>query len=190
MRHFLAAIAVIAASAGAAHAGGYVAIGAGGDADLHGDLENHFTTEGASAGRLAIGQRFGPLAVEAVLFGTDLHGASGMTGPGNDYSTMSLGVDLKYHIPLVGGLEAYGRAGLNKTWVVDGFDTTMDLGYSGRGYNLGAGLQYGFRLLPLVEAAIWADYNHQVMTLHEQGRASLEGGADMLTLGVSLGTVL
>jgi hypothetical protein len=189
MRSLIAALALIAGSAGAAHAGGYVAIGAGGDADLNGDLANHFTTEGTSSGRLAVGQRFGPVALEAVLFGTDLQGASAMTGQG-DYSTMSLGVDLKYYIPLAGNLEAYARGGLNKTWVVEGFDNAMDLGYSGRGWNLGAGLQYSFRLLPLLDAAIWADYNHQVMELHQEGRRSLAGGADMLTIGVSLGTVL
>lgn len=189
MRSFLAALAVVAASAATAHAGGYVAIGAGGDADLRGDLATHFTTEGASAGRLAVGQRFGPVALEAVFFGTDLHGASAMTGQ-EDYSTMSLGVDLKYYIPLAGNLEAYVRGGLNKTWVVKGMHTEMDLGYSGRGWDLGAGLQYSFRLLPLLDAAIWADYNHQVMQLHQDGRQSLEGGANMLTIGVSLGTVL
>lgn len=189
MRHLLAALAIVAASAGAASAGGYVAIGAGGDADLGGDLDDHFTTEGTSAGRLAIGERFGSVAIEAVLFGTDLAGTSGMTGQG-DYSTMSLGVDLKYYIPLAGGLEAYARGGLNKTWVVEGFDNNMDLDHAGRGWDVGAGLQYSFRLLPLVEAAIWADYNHQVLELHSASRRTLDGTVDMLTIGVSLGTVL
>ena len=172
-------------AAQSAAAGGYVALGIGSEAELTGDFANDFNTDGASNGRFAIGQRTGPIAVEASIFGTDLYGPSGV-----QRSTVAVGVDLKYFVSLSGPIEGYGRAGLNKTWLADAEETTMP-SMSGRGYNFGAGLQYSFRLLPLGEVAVWLDYTHQTMNLFEESestsRSAMEGAANLMTVGVSVG---
>ncbi len=175
----------ILGAAQSANAGGYVALGMGSEAELTGDFANNFNTDGASNGRFAIGQRTGPIAVEASIFGTDLYGPAGAS-----HSTLAVGVDLKYFVSLSGPIEGYGRAGLNKTWLADDEETTMP-SMSGRGYNFGAGLQYSFRLLPLGEVAVWLDYTHQTMNLFEESqstsRSTLEGAANLMTVGVSVG---
>lgn len=178
------AAALLLASA-TARADGYIGAGVGSDSALHGGLGAHFDTgDEASAGRLLIGQRMGIVALEASLFGTDLHGVSQAAGP-HDYSTISLGVDLKVYLPLLLGLEAYGRAGLNKTWL-DAPAERQQWSYEGRGHALGGGLQYTIGL-PLADIGLWLDYTRQETDLRDGNRAPLDGRVDMLTLGVSLG---
>lgn len=182
----LATIATLGASQ-YAHAGGYIAVGIGADASLSGDMAGHFTTDmdDGSSGRLAIGQRFGRLAVEAAIYGADIQSTTGLGG-GASYSTVTLGVAGKYYIPVAGRLEAYGKVGLDKTYLVAGDDARAS-GYSGRGHNLGAGLEFGFQAGILGRAAIWLDYTHQSFELRNDGMRDLDGGAQLLTLGVSLG---
>jgi hypothetical protein len=177
----------IVGSAGTAHAGGggYISLGIS-DATLSGDLATHFeTNEDSDAGRLALGQRIGRFAFEIALYGTDMTSITAV-GARQDYSTASLGVAGKYYIPLVGNLEAFGKLGLDKTWVV-GRDDLPEVGYSGRGYNLGAGVEYGFSLSFLARASIWLDYTTQRFSLHEDTKRDLDGGTQMLSAGVSLG---
>ncbi|NJL28157.1 MAG: hypothetical protein HC897_09805, partial [Thermoanaerobaculia bacterium] len=76
------------------------------------------------------------------------------------------GLDLKYHLHLVLGLEGYGRAGLHKTWLSQSVQSEM-AAYQGDGHVLGGGLQYTFDILPRVDAAVWADYSHQVFELDD-----------------------
>lgn len=178
-----ATAALVLGISSSAHAGGYLAVGVGSDADIEGDLGSMYNAQGSDAARLAIGQRTGPVAIEASIFGTGLNSVSGAEG---DFSAISLGVDVKYFFSLTGPLEAYGRGGLNKTWLgadhgVDGADL------EGRGYSLGAGLQYSFRWLPLGEAAVWLDYSLQSLRLHDSNLAAVDGNVKLLTVGLSIG---
>ena len=166
-------------------AGGYVGAGIGSEASISGDLSGHFDTDEASSGRIVIGHRMGALALEASLFGSDLVGISDFTGRDTEFSTLSLGVDLKYHLGLVGGLELYGKIGLNKTWL-RAPDARDDLDYSGRGHALGAGLQYTFPL-PVTEISLWLDYTRQTTELRDSTRRPLDGDLGMLGFGVSVG---
>lgn len=171
--------------AGSSHADGYVGAGIGSDSSISGELGSHFqTNDKASSSRVIIGQRFGALALEASLFGSQLHGTSAMVGS-DDYATISLGVDLKYHLGLIGGLEAYGKLGLNKTWL-SGPAKTEGAGYEGRGKALGLGLQYTFDL-PLASVSLWADYTVQRTKLRDGERQNLDGELAMANFGVSLG---
>lgn len=95
-------------------------------------------------------------------------------------------MDLKYHLHLVLGLEGYGRAGLHKTWMSQSVQSEMAT-YHGGGHVLGGGLQYVFDILPRVDAAVWADYSHQVFALDDDAGEPLTGSADVVTFGVSLG---
>lgn len=170
----------------AAHADGYVSLGVGSEASLGGEIGDRFQSEGRGAGRLALGYRSSSLAIEAVAFGNGLDAMSSGVASDASMATMSLGLDLKYHLHLVLGLEGYGRAGLHKTWLSQRVQSEM-AAYQGDGHVLGGGLQYVFDLLPRIDAAIWADYSHQVFDLDDAEGRPLTGSADVLTLGVSLG---
>ncbi len=158
-----------------AAAGGYITVGLGNAADLRGDFAAQYdsSAEGDS-GRVGVGQRFGPLAIEANVMGTDLE----------DDRSYSLSVELKYHYDLGGGLELVGKGGLGKTWinVPDPLDDKD--GVSGRSKQLGLGLQYGFKG-PIGQMAIWADYTRQYLEL--SGDSILEGELDMMQLGLTVG---
>jgi hypothetical protein len=187
MRIFTATLlAALLTGVSAAHADGYVSLGAGSEAALGGEIGDRFQSEGRGAGRLALGYRSRSLAIEAVAFGNRLGSMSSGATSDADMATMSLGLDLKYHLHLVLGLEGYGRAGLHKTWLSQSVQSEM-AAYQGDGHVLGGGLQYAFDILPTVDAAIWADYSHQVFELDDDAGDALTGSADVVTFGVSLG---
>lgn len=185
MRLFTATLlAAMLSGISAAHADGYVSLGVGSRASLSGDLGDQFQGDGLSAGRLALGYRSGNLAIEAVAFGNGL----GTMSSTADMATASLGADLKYHLHIALGLEGYGRAGLHRTWLAQsGTPESLMTGYQGSGYVLGGGLQYGFELLPVVDAAVWMDYSRQVFELVGEAQPPMSGAADVITLGVSIG---
>jgi Outer membrane protein beta-barrel domain len=178
-----AAVLLLAATATPLHAGGYVSAGMGGGAGLGGSLDQQFNAGDHSSGRFALGQRLGPVALEASLFGAGLDGATPYVGIGGDYNTLSLGVDLKYYLGLAGPLELYGKGGLNNTWL-NGAGPQSD--YDGRGWDLGGGLQFTLDL-PITMAAVWLDYTHQDLALHDGPKMPIDGSLDMLSLGVSIG---
>ena len=158
------------ASAGTAAADSYVSLGFG-DASAS-DLGAE-GLEGDSI-RLGFGQRFGKLALEASLAGTDFD-----SNGESIYGTTTAAVDLKYHLTLGGPFELYGKGGLNKTW--DSEDQ------SGRGLALGLGLQWNLRL-PVTSAAIWLDYTHVSTELrNESGAVTREGSLGLAMLGASIG---
>ena len=174
----------LAASGGIAHAdGGYVGLGAGPGAGLGGDISSVFTTEDSMNARLSLGQRFGPLALEASLYGAGLVGDHEFSGYGTEYDTLTLGVDLKYFFGILGTpLELYPKIGLNRTWLTGGRD---QYDYDGVGWDLGGGAQLSFS-----RVAIWLDFTHQRTSLKDDNRAlpnrSLDGRLNMLALGVSV----
>lgn len=191
MRTLLISIAFSLFTLSSAHAGGYLSLGMGSDAALGGEINQHFDTDDLKVTRLAVGTRIGPIAIEGVMSGADLRGTSNQIlgeSSGGDFSTTSLGIDVKYYVGLSGALEGYARGGINKTWLGTGSGTETNFDYSGRGYSVGGGLQYTFRLLPSIGGAIWADYNHQLMSLSDQNAPTISGTADMLTIGLSVGT--
>lgn len=178
----LAVVGAVMAAAGAASADSYVSLGLGNAGDISGGIADDYDSMGddGHSGRLGIGQRLGPIALEASVFGTDL-----VAPTGQDASLVSVGVDLKYHWSLLGPLELYGKLGLNKGWVRE---DTFDLGDSGRGWAFGGGLQYRFSPGPLGSVAVWLDYTNQRIELDGPGE---EAGADseigLLNLGLSVG---
>jgi hypothetical protein len=165
-----------------AHAdGGYVSAGAGPGAGLDGDISRVFETDDSMNARLALGQRLGPLALEASLFGAGMVGRNDFAGDGREYDTVSLGVDLKYLIGLVGPLEVYPKIGLNRTWLTGGRDA---LDYDGWGWDLGAGAQLSFERI-----GIWLDFTHQRTNLRSDNNVytrHLDGRLNLLALGLSV----
>ncbi len=163
-----------------AHADGYVGAGIGSGAELGGELSNFFVTdEDSASSRILVGKRFGSLAIEASLFGSQLYGNAG------DFATISLGLDAKYYLGIVGGLEGYGKIGLNKTWLT-GPEETEEWDYKGRGQELGLGLQYNFSLA-LTDIGVWLDYTIQNTELRDGENQVLDGTLEMVNLGLSVG---
>ncbi len=75
---------LLVSGAGEAQADGYIGAGIGSGGDLSGDISEHFTTdEDSSSSRILVGERFGALAVEGSVFGSQLRGASGFSGEGD-----------------------------------------------------------------------------------------------------------
>lgn len=168
------ALLIVAAPA-SAHAGGYVSAGIGGAPDLGGELHN-LSGEGHNSGRLALGHGLGPIALEVGVTG---YGVTG-TMPGGesvDGEALSASISGKVFGGLVGNLDAFVRAGLQRTWIST--DAMDDL--DGQGYVLGLGLDYGFPL-----AALWLELDREYLDLTQSG-GQYRGTADTLMAGVRVG---
>ncbi len=175
--------ATVAAPSGSALAERYVSLGTGSTA-LGGDLQASFDDESSGAYRLAMGQRFGPLALEASIFGSDFAGSSPEAGNG-DFSTFSLGVDLKYHLGLLGPVEGYLKAGLNKTWLSSSDERPYD--HRGTGYDLGVGVQWNLNL-GAISGALWLDFTHYETELRSPEFArTFDGALGVTMIGASIG---
>ena len=191
MKPLLVALALVVplASAPPAAAGGYVALGLGSDAVLKGGLDEEFDADATGSGRLAIGMRFGPVALEASAFGARPGSMQPGTSERGNFRPLSLGVDLKYHLSMLPVVEPYARAGVNRTWIMQPEVQAM-ASHRGRGYAVGGGVQIPFRQLILVQAALWADYTRHRTSLHDAAGDRVSGQAHMLMIGISLGTSL
>lgn len=164
--------------AGTAVADTYLGLGIGTEAPITGSLGDAFSTDDATHGRLVLGKRFGKLAIEGSIFGTE------MFNGGQEAAIAALGVDLKYHLPLASNFEAYVKGGLHKAYVQSDTDGRLDE-FEGQGHQYGAGLQYRFNMA-VSSAALWLDYSRTQFDVADEG-AELGGTAKMLQIGVSIG---
>lgn len=158
--------------AATASADGYVSLGVG-KTSLGGQLSDNFDTTEADAYRLTVGQRFGNFALEANLLGSQVVGQ----GSVSEHTTVSLGVDLKYHFFHLGPLSLYGKGGLNKTWLRD---------HEGTGYELGAGGELGINL-PFASLALFAELAHLQTDLSATDEQNLDGSINTAMVGLSVG---
>lgn len=171
----LAAFVAVALISAAPASAGYLSLGIGQGADLHGEMDTRFQREDDSnSGRLAVGQRTGPLAIEAALSGSDI----------GETRSVSLSIDLKLYKSLVGPLDLYGRGGIGKTWLEHPFAGDDD--YAGRNKQLGVGLELGFNA-PVGQLGLFVDLSRQWLDLSANGQGELEGELDMLQVGVAVG---
>jgi hypothetical protein len=161
----------LALGASPALAGSYVSLGLGGDPALQGDLEAAAGGDAGGNGRLALGQRFGRLAIEASLsrFGIP------------DDDATAAGIHARLAFPLGGNFEAYGRLGLERLWLGDSTMTTVSGDASG--WVGGGGLEYRLKAPLLGTASIWAELSQDRFTTE----AGAEGGVRLWTLGATLG---
>lgn len=195
------ALSVLLAAPGAARADGtYVTIGLGPGQvsdELGGYVRETFQ------GRFAVGHRVGQLAIEGYL------GPESASDPDTryDYEAVRLGVDARYVLPVVPGVQAYVRGGL--TSVDATLSSTDGLRYAardfeGRGVTGGAGVQLrgkvralGFLYWPLffipvgpkIDAALFVDHSVEFDRLHAvTGPArSIDARFTRLTIGVNVG---
>jgi len=179
MRSLLAA-ALVAATATSASAGTYLGLGIGTAASPGGDIAS-MSNDGNRTGRLMLGTRFGRLSLEGAGSRYTLgHGATPYTG------TM-LAAALKYSLPLGNSFEAYGRGGLERTWLSNNNDGVWP-DYAGNGWLLGAGFEYRLDL-GVTAASIFVDYEHSDTGVRDQARMQLPEKSETIglwTAGVTL----
>ena len=156
-------------------------------ANSAGDLSS-YDDPGGRTGRLLLGKRFGPWAIEAVALGTGVSDFEGRSA-----STLSLGGDVKFHLGLLLGLELYVRGGAHHTWMAVGADqetrSSMAIPEGGAGLAYGAGLSWRFTAIPGLQAGIWADAGRQVIGFHEDDVVRASSALDVVTIGVTLGSM-
>jgi hypothetical protein len=95
-----------------------------------------------------------------------------------------LGVAAKLNLPLGNRFEAFGRGGLQRTWLST---NTNQPSYTGNGWLVGAGIEYRLDL-GVAGGSIFIDYTYADTTFTKQNAAmaQLDGSAGMWTLGLTL----
>lgn len=184
------AFAIALAAGPASGRAGYVGLGYELGGTPRGDVDKHF--DGADPGaRLMLGHRLELLAVEASVSGSRLTGASRLTESKDaGFYWLSAGLNLKLVLPVASPLEAYGKAGLHRTWIVNAPGNDSDLSYAGFGHLLGGGLQMGLNPGALFEVGVWFEYSHQTASLESAGDPHLDSAIDTVLLGLSFGSGL
>ena len=172
MSRLLTAVMIVAATGTAAFAGTYLGMGVG-NSTVSDTYNNSFTPDGRS-GRLMLGTRFGNVADEGAFTGYSLLGRT------SSYDSRSLTGGLKLNIPLGNNFEAFGRAGLLRTWLNPTTDKMPS--YTGDGYSLSAGFEYRLNL-GLAGGSLFVDYTRNNAKL-TGGPRELDQTASMWTLGL------
>ncbi|HUQ08423.1 MAG TPA: hypothetical protein VM261_38295 [Kofleriaceae bacterium] len=190
------AVVLVALPMTAAHADEMsLGVGFGGGAGLGGDLDRAFSANGEVGGRILLGWRRASTQIEASFFGTDVHLASSpMSGT---HSTLALGLGLKQYVAVVPHVELYARGALDYTWLAPFPDDAPPMGYAGRGFDYGAGVELGWRTrvpasrgtrIASVGVLVWLDAGRQHVRLTSDDGKPLRGTVDQGNLGVSFTT--
>ena len=167
---------VLIASTQLAGAGGYVGLGIGTAPAMHDDGDLGLSADGRS-GRLILGSRWGQISLEGAL------GKYDVLAPGRQpYELYQGSVAGKASFPLGNGFEAFGRLGLQRTWLVNPIGT---FDKEGNGFLLGGGFEYAFDVAP-TRLSIFIDYQYNAAKL-DGDRGPAEVSSRMWTLGVTLG---
>jgi len=168
-------MASVLVSAGTASAGGDLGLAVGTKPSMSDELENVGVPLGRSLRGLA-GIRFGNLSVEGAVNGFDVH-----TGRG-DQTVYQASAALKLNLPLGNNFEAFGRAGLERTWLsLD--DDRYDL--EGDGFMLGGGIELRINAL-ISNASLFLDYTVHRATLKDS-RDSVDATTGMFGIGFTIG---
>lgn len=170
------ALVLVAASASAASAGTYLGAGIGTAPAVNTDFAD-MQSSGRS-GRLVAGMRFGRLSVEGS------GGRYGLYLAGAPFDSTTLAADVKFSLPLGSNFEAYGKAGLQNTWL-----STDAMGYgdtSGGGLLLGAGFEYRLNLVA-TSASLFVDYQYAHSSFDTDNKTPFDASARMWTLGFTVG---
>lgn len=171
-RVLMVASGVVMISTATASAGGLVGLSIGTQPGVNQAAEDLAAPSGRSL-RVLGGITFGKLAVEVAF------NHFGVVVDREDRGVSQLSLAGKYNFPLGNDFEAFGRAGLEQTWLgVD--DERYD--FSGKGPLLGGGFEYKVKT-GVVGGALFVDYTIRHVGL----RNSRDDGADMTSRTWSLG---
>jgi hypothetical protein len=166
-----------------ARADSYITLGIGDAPGLNGGVNTMFDRDtGGHSSRIAIGQRFGIVGLEADWVGADMMRAS----TSEHWDSSSLGVSAKLFLPIFWRLELYGRGGLSRTWVGADDEGTR---FAGNGHVLGAGLNLDLGIPSILSAALWTEYDRHSLELHDRSKVMdpIDGSFDTFMVGLSIG---
>lgn len=169
-------LAGISFSAVPASAGAYLGMGLGAQPAVNDDLMATVSPQGRSL-RVLAGARYGNVAVEGALngFGVAVHGFG-------DQTVYQLSAALKLSLPLGSGFEAFGRAGLERTWLR--IDDNVN-NWMGDGFLAGGGFEYRLNLA-VTSASIFVDYTVHHATL-ANARDTVDETSRIWALGFTVG---
>lgn len=166
------AVLLVAASSQVASAG-YLGIGIGTSPAVKSDAPAvDALPEGSRSVRVLGGLRFGHVSIEAAMHGFEL----------STYDAYQGSLAGKLSLPLGSGFEAFGRVGVQRTWMTAD-NELYDV--EGNGYLLGGGFEWRLPLA-VTQVSIWVDYQFNTADL-EGDRDAFELSSRMWTLGVSIG---
>lgn len=160
-----------------ASAGGYLGLALGTQPSTNDSMQSIAQPLGRSL-RGLLGFRFSNLSLEGGLNGFNVATAHG------DQTVYQGSVALKLSIPIADGFEAFGRGGVERTWLSLG-DSNRDL--EGDGWLLGGGIEYRLNAV-LANASIFVDYMYHRTDLSADSGSTFRGASTgMWGLGFTLG---
>jgi outer membrane protein with beta-barrel domain len=173
-RALLVATGLLAISS-TASAGGYLGLGLGTPPGVNDEMATTAAPDGRSLRGLG-GMQFGRFSVEGALNGF------GVITHHGDQNVYQASVAAKYNLPLGNKFEAFGRAGLERTWLSLDDDR---YNFAGNGFLIGAGFEYRFDL-SVTHASIFVDYMIHHASL-ENTRGKLDETSRIWGLGFTVG---
>jgi len=159
-----------------ASAGGYVGLGVGTEPGVNDEMAKTAVPVGRSVRGLG-GIRFGRFSIEGALNGFGV-----VANNHGNQDVFQLSAAAKYNLPLGNGFEAFGRAGLERTWLNLGDDR---YNFSGNGFLVGAGFEYRLDLV-ITNASLFVDYTIHHATLTDT-RGQVTETSRIWALGFTVG---
>lgn len=159
-----------------ASAGGYLGLALGTEPSTNDAMHNVAQPLGRSL-RGMVGFRFANVSVEGGLNGFNVGTQHG------DQSVYQGSVALKLNIPIANNFEAFGRGGIERTWLSLG-DSARDL--QGDGWLFGGGFEYRINAV-LANASIFVDYMYHRTDLTNNAGTIHDASTGMWGLGFTIG---
>jgi hypothetical protein len=180
MKSSLITLAVAVLIPSTASAGTYLGLGIGSAPEVNEEADR--LESAGRSGKVLLGMRWGNFSVEGAVGRFDMarRNDRGLMLPFGDTYQASLAGKLS--LPLGNNFEAFGRAGLHKSWIDA---ETDDLDVSGDGYLIGAGIEYRLNLA-IGQGSIFVDYQYNDTKL-EGDRFMFDGSSRMFTVGLTVG---
>src|SRR5262245_58528590 len=174
---FLVATGLMAIST-TASAGGYVGIALGSEPGVNDEVAKDVGNPSGKSLRVLGGMRFANnFSIEGALNGFGV-----IASNRGDQTAYQISAAAKFNYPLGDNFEAFGRAGLERTWLDVGDER---YNWAGNGLLLGAGFEYRLDAV-LANAAAFVDLNFHRVTL-ENTRDKRDMNETVWGLGFSIG---
>lgn len=181
MTRFGLAAVLLVASTSMASAGTYVGLGIGtasNGSGVRSDGTDVGSTDGFErSGRLMLGTRLSKLSIEGQGSRYDMSLST------HSLQVTQLGIGLKLSIPLGNNFEAFGRGGLERTWLNHGTNNMLDA--AGNGWFLGGGFEYRLSL-GVTAASLFVDYQRSSTDIVDNRMIEHNVSSGMWTLGATV----
>jgi hypothetical protein len=166
-----------------ASAGVFLGLGVGGTPGVNDEMSKDVGAPSGRSLRALGGYNFGTIADTGTLSVEGSLGGFGVVASNRGDETMyQISAAARFNLPLGNGFEAFGRLGLERTWLNVGDDR---YNWAGNGFLLGAGFAYRLDGL-ITNAAVFVDYNvHQVTLADTRDQRDMTAG--IWALGFTIG---